>query len=52
MMTDYKGMREYEATYADGKTYKLIARGVREAVMTAAELSKSRVTRVLPTGEW
>lgn len=51
-MTESTVLREYEATYQDGKQYKLMARGVREAVMAATELNNTRVIRVLPTGEW
>ena len=45
-------LRHYMATYSDGTTYKLMACGVKEAVMTAAELNKSPLVRIVPVGEW
>ena len=41
-------MREYLATYADGKQLAVFASNVYDAVMSAAELSKYRVISVMP----
>lgn len=52
MNTKPIALREFQATYTDGTTYKLLARGVREAVMSAAELNQKTLTRITPIGEW
>jgi hypothetical protein len=45
-------LREYVATYHDGTQMNIMARSARDAVMSAAELHKSRVVKCLPVGEW
>ena len=45
-------LREYEATYADGYQFVLMARDVTHAVLSAKEMHNTRLIRVLPKGEW
>ena len=51
-MTIKHTIHNYTATYADGRQYKLAARSVSEAVLSAAELNSSRVIKVIRQGEW
>ena len=51
-MTASTILKEYQATYHDGTQYKIMARGGSEAVLTAQELSRSRLIRCFPMGEW
>ena len=52
MTNETQPLREYEATYRDGHQYKIMARDVSRAVLTATELSRERLIRILPTGQW
>lgn len=45
-------LHDYIATYEDGTQYKILARGLKDALLSATYLNSKKLINVLRTGEW
>jgi hypothetical protein len=52
MKTRSNPLREFRATYDDGYEFVLYARDMCTAVLSAQEMHLTRLTQIVPIGEW
>ena len=45
-------LQEFVATYEDGTQYKILARGLKDAILNANYLNAKKLTQILRTGDW